>query len=119
MAVNETLELATALMRIGVTLLPVVVNAVDPFRFTRAEAQRVRAEPSDLPSTWQPHLGVARFSVARQRAADRQIRRLTQALPDKPVCLPQVPAGRITLATLEPLADALTHPNARGSRRVS
>jgi anion-transporting ArsA/GET3 family ATPase len=119
MAVNETLELATDLMRIGVTLLPVVVNAVDPFRFTRVEAQRVRAEPADVPASWQPYLGVARFSVARQRAAERQIRRLTHALPDRPVCLPQVAAGRITLATLEPLADALARPHTRNSRRVS
>jgi hypothetical protein len=113
MAVNETLELATDLMRIGVTLLPVVVNAVDPFRFTRAEAQRVRAEPADVPASWQPYLGVARFSVARQRAAERQIRRLTHALPDRPVCLPQVAAGH-HLAALEPLADALApHPPRR------
>lgn len=119
MAVNETLELATALMRIGVALLPVIVNAVDPFRFTRVEAQRVRAEPADVPADWEPYLPVARFAAARQKAADRQIRRLTQALPDKPVCLPQVPAGRISLAALEPLADALAHPTPRSSRRVS
>jgi anion-transporting ArsA/GET3 family ATPase len=119
MAVNETLELATAIMRIGVSLLPVIVNAVDPFRFTRVEAQRLRAEPPDVPGAWQPYLGVARFTLARQRAAERQIRRLTHALPDRPVCLPQVPAGRITLATLEPLADALARPRARSSRRVS
>ena len=119
MAVNETLELATALMRIGVTLLPVVVNAFDPFRFTRVEAHRLRTEPADVPPGWQTYLPVARFSLARQRAADRQIRRLTQALPDRPVCLPHVPAGRITLATLEPLADALARRPTRGSRRVS
>ena len=52
-------------------------------------------------------------------AAERQIRRLTQALPQRPVCLPNVSAGRITLAKLEPLADALAAPSGRGSRRVS
>ncbi|MCC6850192.1 MAG: AAA family ATPase [Deltaproteobacteria bacterium] len=119
MAVNETLELATALMRVGVTLLPVIVNAVDPFRFTRGEAHRLRAEPAEVPPAWQPYLGVARFSLARQRAAERQIRRLTRALPERPVSLPHAPAGRITLATLEPLADALARPRRRGSRRVS
>lgn len=119
MAVNETLELATALMRVGVSLLPVIVNAVDPFRFTRGEAQRLRAEPPDVPPAWDPYLGVARFNLARQRAADRQIRRLTHALPQRPVCLPNVAAGRITLAKLEPLADALAAPSGRGSRRVS
>jgi hypothetical protein len=119
MAVNETLELATALMRVGVALLPVIVNAVDPFRFTRVEAQRLRAEPADVPPAWQPYLGVARFSLARQRAAERQIRRLTHALPERPLCLPHAPAGRITLTTLEPLADALARPRTRGSRRVS
>ncbi len=119
MAVNETLELATALMRIGVTLLPAIVNAVDPFRFTRPEGRRVAAEPSDLPPEWEPYLGVARFTLARQRASERQIRRLTQALPDKPICLPTVAAGKLTLETLEPLADALAHPRASGSRRAS
>lgn len=119
MAVNETLELATALMRIGVTLLPVIVNAVDPFRFTRGEAQRVRAEPPDVPPEWAPYMPVARFNLGRQRVTERQLRRLTQALPERPVCLPQVPAGRITLATLEPLADALAPPRPRASRRVS
>ncbi|MEB2285929.1 MAG: AAA family ATPase [Myxococcales bacterium] len=119
MAVNETLELATALMRIGVALLPVIVNAVDPFRFTRVEAHRLRVDPPDVPPAWQPYLGVARFALARQRTAERQIRRLTQALPERPVSLPHAPAGRITLAALEPLADAIARPHARGSRRVS
>ena len=119
MAVNETLELATALMRIGVTLLPTVVNAVDPFRFTRPEGRRLRAEPPEIPPEWHPYLAVARFSLARQRAAERQIRRLTRALPERPLCLPQAPAGKLTLAALEPLADALAHPRSGSSRRVS
>jgi hypothetical protein len=94
------------------------VNAVDPFRFTRPEATRLRAEPSDLPGDWQPYLPVAHFALARQRAAEKQIRRLTAALPERPVCLPNVAAGKITLATLEPLADALS-ARTGASRRVS
>ena len=119
MAVNETLELATAVMRIGVSLLPAIVNAVDPFRFTRPESRRIAAEPPDLPSEWASYLPVARFTLARQRSAERQIRRLTTALPDRPVCLPAVPAGKLTLAALEPLADALAHPRSHPTRRAS
>jgi hypothetical protein len=119
LAVNETLELATALMRIGVTLLPAIVNAIDPCRFTRPEGRRLRAEPPDIPGEWHPYLAVGRFTLARQRAAERQIRRLTQALPERPVRLPQVPARAVTLAALEPLADALAHPRSASSRRAS
>ena len=116
MAVNETLELATALMRIGVTLLPPIVNGVDPIRFTRVEGRRLRAEPSDLPSTFAPYLPVARFDLARQRAADRQIRRLTQALPERPVCVPHVMAERFQLPAIEHLADALAQTRSSGRR---
>jgi Mrp family chromosome partitioning ATPase len=119
MAVNETLELATALMRIGVTLLPAVVNAVDPFRFTRPEGRRIAADPPDVPPDWASYLPVARFALARQRSAERQIRRLTHALPDRPVCLPVVPAGKLTLAALEPLADARADARPPHGRRAS
>ena len=117
MAVNETLELAEALMRIGVALLPAIVNGVDPMHFTRVESRRARAEPTDLPSAFIPYLPVARFDLARQRAADRQIRRLAQALPERPVCLPHVLAERFQLPAIEQLADALAE--ARPARRAS
>jgi anion-transporting ArsA/GET3 family ATPase len=118
MAVNETLELATDLMRVGVRLLPAIVNGVDPVRFTRVDGRRLRAEPSDLPNAFAPYLPVARFDLARQRAADRQMRRLTQALPERPVCVPHVMAERFQLPAIEHMADALTRPRP-AARRAS
>ncbi len=110
MAINETLELAGALLRLGIEILPPVVNAVSPLRFTPAEIRRVRGEPPDLPPALRPYAAAARFSVARQRGAERQVRRLGRALARKPVCLPQVPARRFGLAAIEQLADSLSPP---------
>ncbi len=119
MAVNETLELATDLLRLGVALLPAVVNGVDLVRFTTHERRRLLAEPPDLPSTLLPFTAIGRFGLARQRAAERQIRRLAKALPDRPVCLPHVEAPSFQLPAIERLADALAHARSAGSRRAS
>jgi hypothetical protein len=86
--------------------------------FTRGEGRRLRAEPSDLPSAFTPYLAVARFDLARQRAAERQMRRLTQALPERPVCMPHVMAERFQLPAIEQLADALAQPRS-AARRAS
>jgi anion-transporting ArsA/GET3 family ATPase len=106
MAVNETLELAGALMRLGIEIMPPLVNVVTPLRFTVEEARRIRADPPDLPSSLRPYAAAARFSVARQRAAERQVRRLGHALDRKPFCLPQVPARRFGWSAIEQLADS-------------
>ncbi len=115
MAVNETLELAQALMRVGVPLLPPLVNGVTPLRFTREEGRRLTADPSDLPATLLPYTAAGRFSLARQRTAERQIRRLGRALTTRPLCLPQVPARGFGLPAIEQLADELerARPSAR------
>jgi Mrp family chromosome partitioning ATPase len=119
MAVNETLELAAALMPIGVTILPPVINAVPPLRFTREESRRLRAEPPDLPAPLLRYAPAGRFSLAQQRASDRQIRRLSLALGTRPIVLPQVPAGAFGLGAVEQLADELARSERAPARRAS
>jgi anion-transporting ArsA/GET3 family ATPase len=118
MAVNETLELAAVLMRLGIPLLPPIVNAVSPLRFTHAESRRLFADPPDLPPSLRAHIAVGRFGAARQRTAEREIRRLGRMLATSPLCLPLVPARRFGLAALEQLADELAHPRHSGRRRA-
>ncbi len=115
MAVNETLELATVLMRLGMPLLPPIVNAVSPLRFTRAESRRLLADPPHLPASLRRHVAAGRFSAARQRTAEREIRRLGRALATSPMCLPLVPAHRFGLTAVQQLADEVTQ--ARAPRR--
>jgi anion-transporting ArsA/GET3 family ATPase len=110
MPVNETLELATALMRIGVALVPPIVNAVPSLRFTREEGRRLTAEPPDVPSSLAPYVAAGRFTLTRQRTAERQIRRLGHALGARPFLLPQVPAHPFTRPAIEQLADAFAEP---------
>ncbi len=108
MAVNETLELAGALMRLGIEILPPIVNVVSPLRFNAEEVRRLRSDPPALPAALLPYAAAGRFSVARQRASERQLRRLARSLARKPFCLPQVPARRFGWAEIEQLADELT-----------
>ena len=115
MVVNETLELAGALLKLGVEILPPVVNAVPPLRFTAAEARRLRADQLDLPPALLPYAAAGQFSLARQRASERQIRRLARALGRKPFTLPQVPARRFGWSEVEQLADDLVAPPPRRS----
>jgi len=118
MAVNETLELSAALMRLGLPLLPPIVNAVTPLRFTREETRRLLKNPPDIPPSLRLHAAAGRFSAARQRAAERQVRRLGRALATAPVCLPLIAAPRFTLAAIEQLADEIEHVRAGGRRRA-
>lgn len=115
MAVNETLELSAAIMRLGVPLLPPLVNAVAPLRFTREESRRLLADPPDVPASMRPHVAAGCFSAARQRNAEREIRRLGRALAAAPVYLPLVMTRRFAMPAIEELADAFEH--ARPSRR--
>jgi anion-transporting ArsA/GET3 family ATPase len=110
MAVNETIELAAALMRIGVTILPPIVNAVPPLRFTRAESRRLNAEPPDVPDSFRPLVAAGRFSVARQRVADRQIRRLGHALATHAHPLPRITTAHFDSTAIAQLAEELERP---------
>lgn len=116
MAVNETLELAQALMRVGVPLLPPLVNGVSPLRFTREEGRRLTTDPPDLPPALLPYAAAGRFSLARQRGAEHQIHRLGRALATRPLCLPQVSAREFGFAAIEQLADELTRARPSGRR---
>jgi anion-transporting ArsA/GET3 family ATPase len=118
MAVNETLELAAVLMRLGIPLLSPIVNAVSPLRFTRAETRRLLADPADVPPSLRAHLALGRFGAARQRTAEREIRRLGRTLATSSMCLPLVPARRFGLAALEQLADELVRPRGGGRQRA-
>jgi anion-transporting ArsA/GET3 family ATPase len=117
MAVNETLELSAALMRLGVALLPPIVNAVAPLRFTREESRRLCAEPPDLPPSLRAYAAAGRFGAARQRTAEREIRRLGRELATRPICLPVVPARSFALPAVEQLADELEHATRSPRRR--
>lgn len=117
MAVNETLQLATELMKLGVALVPPVVNAVPPLRFTRDEARRLRADPPLVPLSLGPYVAAGQFSLARQRAAERQIRRLGRGLGGRPFLLPQVPTHKFGMPAIEQLADAFAGPVRWTSRR--
>ena len=113
MAVNETLELAAAVMRLGIEILPPIVNVVSPLRFNAEEIRRLRSDPPALPTNLLPYAAAGRFSVARQQASERQVRRLGRSLARKPFRLPQVPARRFGWAEIEQLADELVAPPPR------
>ncbi len=115
MAVNETIELASALARVEVTVLPPIVNAVPPLRFTRAEARRLMAEPPDVPAALRPLVPAGRFSVARQRVADRQIRRLGHALTTRPHPLPHLPTVHFDSTAIAQLAEEIARPTRHAS----
>jgi Mrp family chromosome partitioning ATPase len=117
MAVNETLELGAALMRLGLAILPPLVNAVSPLRFTREEARRLTADPPDMPPALVPYATVGRFSLARQRSAERQIRRLGRSFATRPLCLPHVLARSFAMPAIELLADELARADSRRSGR--
>ena len=69
MAVNETLELATALMRIGVTLLPVDRERRRPVPLhARRGPHALRAEPSDVPPSMGSRICRSRASASRASA---------------------------------------------------
>ncbi|TMA81224.1 MAG: chromosome partitioning protein [Deltaproteobacteria bacterium] len=118
MAVNETLELSSAIMRVGVPLLPTIVNAVAPLRFSRAELRRLLKEPPDVPASLRPHAAAGAFSAARQRAAEREIRRLGRALATSPVALPLLATQRFTPAAIDELADAIERVGTRRRARA-
>ncbi len=117
MAVNETLELAAAIMRLGVPLLPPIVNAVAPLRFTREETRRLLAEPPKVPATLRAYAAAGRFTAARQRTAEREIRRLGSSLAAAPIALPTVPERRFGRAAIEQLADEIEHARPATRRR--
>jgi hypothetical protein len=105
-------------MRLGVALLPPIVNAVAPLRFTREESRRLRADPPDLPPSLRAYAAAGRFGAERQRIAEREIRRLGRGLAARPICLPIVPARSFALPAVEQLAHELEYTG-RGARRRS
>jgi len=105
-------------MRLGIPLLPPIVNAVSPLRFTRAEMRRLLADPPDLPPSLRAHAAAGRFGAARQRVAEREIRRLGSALAIAPLRLPVVPARTFGPAAIEQLADELARARPVGRRRA-
>jgi anion-transporting ArsA/GET3 family ATPase len=119
MAVNETLELSAAIMRLGVPLLPPLVNAVTPLRFTRDETRRLLAEPPEVPASLRAHVTAGRFRAAQQRNAEREIRRLGRALVAAPIRLPLIVTRRFAVPAIEELADALEHAHPARRRRTA
>ena len=115
MAVNETLELATALMRDRRR-----APAGDRER-RRPAALHPRREPAPARGAARPAAdarcptcAVGRFGVgapARRRAADPPPH--ARRCPNVRCALPHVPARSFQLAAIEQLADALAHPRAR------
>jgi anion-transporting ArsA/GET3 family ATPase len=99
MPVNETLQLRRALRAdVGLDLKLVVVNSVHPDRFTKADAERLRAGDG-VPAR------VALAAHERARAERSQIARLKRALRGEVpmVRVPFIPTG----ADLDAIADRL------------
>ncbi len=107
MAVNETLELASALRHVGIATLRPIVNAVSRMRFSREETRRLMTEPPDVPAALAPLVAAGRYSLARQRAAERQIRRLGRGVGTRPLALPYVSTRPFGRAAVEELAAGL------------
>lgn len=86
MAVAELLETHAAIADTGIRLAPPVLNRVWPKRFTAAEATRIAAR-----RTVDPLVAAARLAIAARGEAERQLRRLRDALGARPVALPERP----------------------------
>jgi anion-transporting ArsA/GET3 family ATPase len=114
--VNETVETAhTFIERIGLTLGPLVVNAVYPDRHLdgMATADEIRAVAAAagvaVPDGDVEHLArAARFVTRRRQLQEEQLARLAEQLDVPAVMLPFLFSADIGPAELEVLADALT-----------
>jgi anion-transporting ArsA/GET3 family ATPase len=105
MAVNEAVDLHRQLVALELPLAPPIVNAVPLRRFSAAE-EAYLARDEALSPAWAPYTAAARFELDRYRAAETHIRRLATELPP-PIRLPFVFTHALTLATVDPLRDAL------------
>jgi len=113
--INETTELLEAISRLGMAVLPPVVNASLSLRFSPREASRLSLSPPGVPAEFLPTVPAARFHLSEQRRVERQIRRLRRILPLKPVLLPTLASGLPQRLAVERLAESLLRAN--GGRR--
>ncbi|MFZ4811120.1 MAG: ArsA family ATPase [Ilumatobacteraceae bacterium] len=108
--VNEVVELAHDVDRIGLELTPLVINACWPDRPGLSLSVTAAARDSDitLPAAVRSALvSSSRFGAARLDVQREQIARLGAALPGSHVVLPRLATPRLGPEDLELLADAL------------
>ena len=108
--VNEVVELAHDVDRIGLELTPLVINACWPDRPGLSLSVTAAARDSDitLPAAVRSALvSSSRFGAARLDVQREQIARLGAALPGSHVLLPRLATPRLGPEDLELLADAL------------
>jgi len=117
MPVNETLGLHEALVREGLELDAVVVNALYPERFEEEEVTELGAalEDSDSPLA-RSALRAALSEHARARIQREQENRLREGLPIPLIELPYVFADQLGREELKTLTDALESGLSDGSR---
>jgi len=102
--VNEVVETAFKIEdRVGISLLPVVVNGVYPPIEGLSEDLHSGPDADSLPLS-----AAARFRLARQRLQAEQMERLAQELPLPQLRLPYIFSTDLGLAEVEELAAALT-----------
>lgn len=111
--INETSELIEAVSRLGMDLLPPVVNATVGLRFSPREASRLTLSPPSVPGEFLPAVAAARFHLNEQRRAEREIRRLRRGVRQRPVLLPVVAPGEAEAAAVQRLAGVLLGLNGR------
>lgn len=104
MAINETVELYRNLAGLGLPLLPPVVNAVPPPRFTAEDERALEAAGAD---GRHPFIAAARFQIDRQRQAEAHIARLACTLGTEPLRLPYLYREATGVRGLMPLVEAI------------
>jgi anion-transporting ArsA/GET3 family ATPase len=105
MAVNETIEITSALSRYGpLAVGPVIANAVWPNRFDADELRWLMSSELD---TADPLVAVGRYHVEKRRRASEQLVRLRAELGVEPVELPFVVDETLDRPHLRRLASVL------------
>jgi hypothetical protein len=117
MAVNEAIDLYRQLDALDLPLTAPVVNAVLPRRFSSEEEALIQS--GGVPAPWARYAAAARFELAWRRVADQHIARLRAALAPEPIRLPYVFTHALTLATVDPLRDALAEAASPGAMRTT
>ena len=88
MSVRETIELCGVLRDdLGLHIARPIVNRVFPRRFSRTDAEAIRACEGD---TTGPVVAAAEFAIARRREAERHVAHLRRALGTNPVLFRQL-----------------------------
>ena len=105
MAVNETIEIASGLLRGGaVAIGPLIANALWPERFTAEEARWLLSSGLD---GGDPLVAAGRYHVEKRRRAEEQIGRLRAELRVEPVRFPFVVNETLDRPHLRRLVGAL------------